>query len=77
MKYYADFKHDVGFRCHPCNVLESPFWDDLAMDTFCKIHFIEILEGTIDKSQIICCVPIKHIFDQPIELVDLPSECYW
>ena len=77
MAYYADFRYGVGFRCHPCDILHGPFWDDLAGESFYTIRFTDVIEGTVDPSQMVVSVPAKHIFDTAIEVVDLPAECYW
>ena len=77
MKYYADFRRNVGFRCHPCEIIGEAFWDDIAADSFYKIRFVDVIKGTIAPEQMECSVPVYHIFDHPIELTDLPKECYW
>ena len=77
MKYYADYRYWVGYRCHPCRILDGPFWDDEAADWFYKIEFVDFYEGTIADEQLVCEVPAYHIFDHPIEFVDLPKRCYW
>lgn len=77
MSYYADFRIGVGFRCHPCEIVRGPYWDDLAEESFYTIRFKDVIEGTIHPSQMTTDVPMRHIFDNPIELVDLPQDCYW
>jgi hypothetical protein len=77
MHFYADFKEGQGFRCHPCEILKGPFWDDELAESFYEIEFVNCIPGTIAEQQKICSVPIRYIFDTAIELVDLPRECYW
>ena len=77
MPYYADFRKGVGFRCHACEIIRGPFWDDMAQDSFYEIEFKDVIEGTVSEGQYVCSVPVCHIFEEPIELVDLPKECYW
>lgn len=77
MPCYADYRYEVGFRCHPCEIISGPFWDSLSEIHYYKIKFTDVIEGTIAPEQMECDVPVHHIFDTPIELVDLPEECYW
>ncbi len=77
MHWYADFSKGAGFRCHPCKILDGPFWDDMSECSFYTIQFTDVIEGTIDPSQMRTSVPTYHIFETPIELVDLPQNCYW